>query len=111
MFGFKLFSPVTRVGTKDRLRRRLARDQAAHDQAIERLHGRIDFLNGQLREHREARQAVAAACVELDLDLTVVGREIETGLLEDASAPGPVINMTDVLRFADVREAAREDRA
>jgi len=118
MFSFKFFSPIARTGTKERLQRRLTREQAAHDRAISRLHDRIHFLNGQLREHCEARTAVTAARVELDLDQDAVLREIEVAMISsdapaDTSADEKpdVINMSDVLRFAEARAAVGEERA
>lgn len=118
MFSLKFFSPIARTGTKERLKHRLTREQAAHDRAISRLHDRIRFLNGQLREHCEARAAVTAARVELDLDQDAVLREIEVAMI---ASPAPaqmladeepaVINMSDVLRFADARASDAEDRA
>lgn len=112
MFSFKFFSPVARIGTKDRLKRRLSREQAAHDRAISRLHDRIHFLNGQLREHCDARAAVTAARVELDIDPDAVLRDIEVALITSDAPPAsldePVINMSDVLRFADLRASVGE---
>lgn len=113
MLNLKFFSPLARTGTKDRLDRQLARKQARHDREAKRIMRQIAFLAGQLQEHRAARSAVAAARMELALDINTIEGEIAAGMLAEgggsdaapADAAQPV-TMADVLMFAEAREAA-----
>lgn len=90
----KIFSPFARTGTKDRLNKRLARQQARHEREAKRISGQIEFLSAQLAEHRAARAAVYAARSELALDITTIDGEIAAGLLaEDAREAEPSIEV------------------
>lgn len=81
MLNLKLFSPLARTGTKDRLERRLAKEHAAHERAEQRIMRQMEFLALQLRERRVAKAAVAAARSELAIDAGIIEIEATASLL------------------------------